>query len=104
MGKTRTSFKKGKSGNIKGRTPGSKNRSSEEIRKVLLNFLNDNIDNLQGTYDKLDPNGQVKLLSLIFRYTITLPFDPENLSIENLQQIINYLKNGQQQKSFISSN
>jgi hypothetical protein len=97
-------FEKGISGNLAGRPPGKKSRASEEIRNVLLNFLNNNIDSLQETYDKLDHKDKIRLLTLVFRYTMTLPFDPENLSIENLEQIIKYLKNGQQKENIIARN
>ena len=90
--------------NREGRPRGTKNRTSEEIRKTLLDFLDNNIDSLQETYESLDPKDRIRLLSLVFRYTLSLPFDPENLSIEHLEQIINYLKNGQQKESIISSN
>jgi len=95
---------KGQTNNPQGRPKGVKNRTSEEIRKTLLDFLDNNIDSLQETYDKLDPKDRIRLLSLVLRYTLSLPFDPENLSIDNLEQIINYLKNGQKQENFVSRN
>jgi len=99
-----TKFKKGESGNPQGRPPGTRSKSSEDIRAFLLKFLENNLDSLQETYDKLDAKDKVRLLSVVFRYTMTLPFNPENLSVENLEQILNYLKHEQKQKSIIVSN
>ena len=97
-------FEKGESGNPEGRPAGSKNRSSEEIRAILLKFLENNIDSLQTMFDKLDPKDQVRLISVILRYTVSLPYNPESLTVEQLEQIIQYLKNGQKQENIIARN
>ena len=98
-------FEKGdKNIHREGRAVGSKNRSSEEIRVTLLKFLENNLDGLQSMFDKLDPKDKVRLISVILRYTISLPYNPESLTVEQLEQIIHYLKNGQQKENIIARN
>ena len=97
-------FEKGTSGNPEGRPAGSRNKSSEEIRVFLLTFLETNLEGLQSMFDDLEAKDKVRLISVILRYTISLPYNPESLTVEQLEQIINYLKNGQQKENFVSRN
>ena len=96
-------FKKGQSGNPAGRKPGSRNKSNKDIRAVLERFLSTNLNHgkLQELFEKLDPKDKVRMLGILLRYTVALPFNPEALTEEQLLQIIMHLRD-EQKKDLVS--
>jgi hypothetical protein len=64
-------FKTGKSGNPNGRPNGSVNKITEQIRKKVLDFVENNIDNIQIDFDKLKkPEYKLKFLLDLLNFTI----------------------------------
>ncbi len=88
-------FKPGESGNPGGRPKGAKNRTSEQLRDQLREFINDNIEGLQSAYDGLKPAEKLRFLNDILKHVISPPLNPERLSEAQLSQILEYLQNGQ---------
>jgi hypothetical protein len=88
-------FKKGKSGNPEGRPPGAKNRNSEQLRDLLREFINENIEGLQKAYNSLKPIEKLRFINDILKHVISPPVNPEKLTEIQLMQIIEYLKNEQ---------
>jgi len=75
-----------------GRPKGSTNRTSDEIREALLQFIDTNLKDLQNTYNGLDDKEKVRLFLGILRFTVAPAVNPEQLSIDQLQQIIQFLR------------
>jgi hypothetical protein len=88
-------FKTGESGNPSGRPKGAKNRTTEQLRDLLREFINDNIEGLQTAYDSLKPNEKLRFINDILKHVISPPVNPERLTEAQLLQIIEYLKNEQ---------
>lgn len=89
-------FKPGESGNKKGRPQGAKNRTSEQLREALKSFIDLNFDNIQNTYEGLEPKEKLKFFNDVLKFVLSPPVNPERLTDEQLRQIIEYLKNNQQ--------
>ena len=85
-------FKKGESGNPKGRGKGSRNRTSEEVRKSLLKLLDDNLSQLQKDIKSMKGKDRALLLINLAKHCTAPALNPEKLSEEQLLQIIKYIK------------
>lgn len=75
-----------------GRQKGSLNRTTEEVRKSLLKLLDDNLTNLQADIKGLKGKDRAMLLISLAKHCTPPAMNPEKLSEEQLQQIIEYLK------------
>ena len=64
------SFKKGQSGNPKGRPRGAKNKATNELREWVERFINDNLDTIANDIKELDPNERVKFFLALLNYTL----------------------------------
>ena len=85
-------YKKGQSGNPKGKPKGSANRTSEEIRQSLLKLLDDNLAKLQKDIDGMTGKDRASLLINLAKHCTPAAMNPEKLTEEQLIQIIQYLK------------
>ena len=88
-------YKKGQSGNPKGKPKGSANRTSEEVRKSLLKLLDDNLAKLQKDVDCMLPKDRAYLLINLAKHCTPPAMNPEKLTIEQLEQIIQYIRDNE---------
>jgi hypothetical protein len=93
-----TKFKRGQSGNPAGKKPGTKNRTSEQLRKALREFVDQNFEDLQDSYNSLEPKERLRFFNDVLKFVLSPPVNPERLSESQLIQIIEYLKNNQNEK------
>jgi hypothetical protein len=63
-------FKKGQSGNPKGKPKGSVNKSSSRIRDAFALLLEDNIDQITSDFQELEPEKRVKLFLDMAKYIV----------------------------------
>jgi hypothetical protein len=91
-------FKKGQSGNEKGRTKGTQNRVTKHLRESITSFLEDNFDRLQDDFEILTPRDRIKFYCDLLQYglpklqTVQLESSFEKLSDSELDKIITELK------------
>lgn len=89
-------FKKGTSGNPKGKKPGTKNRTNEEVRQSLLKLLDDNLERLQADLDGMKGKDRATVLINLCKIVVPPPVNPERLTEAQMLQIIDYLKTQKQ--------
>jgi hypothetical protein len=91
-------FKKGQSGNIKGRTKGTPNRVTKQLRESISSFLDNNFQRLEKDFDLLTPRDRIKFYCDLLQYglpklqTVQLETDFDHLTDTELDKIINELK------------
>lgn len=61
-------FKKGNT--LGGRKPGSKNKTTEELRSIFSDLLENNIDTIQKDLDSLEPEERLKILLSLSKFVI----------------------------------
>ena len=92
-------FKKGQSGNIKGRTKGTQNKVTKHLRESITSFLENNFERLENDFELLTPKDRIKFYCDLLQYslpklqTVQLETDFEHLTDIELDRIINELKN-----------
>ena len=63
-------FKQGKSGNPKGRTPGTPNKVTSDLRERINALLSDSFEQIVADFDKLEPRERVAAWSKLAEYVL----------------------------------
>ena len=95
---TDTKFKKGASGNPRGRPPGARNRTHSQVQLSLLKLLDDHIDGLSADIAAMPPEKRASLLINLAKHVTPAALQPERLTVEQLEQVIDYLKKRDDEK------
>lgn len=53
-----------------GRLPGSQNAVTKEIKAMITQFIEGNLSDLQGNYDKLEPEKKLQFFKDLLQYAI----------------------------------
>ena len=61
---------KGKTNNPNGRPVGSQNKTTNEIRQLLKDFVSDNWGKIQADFDQLLPKERLAFFEKVLQYTI----------------------------------
>jgi len=78
-----------------GRKSGIKNRTTEQFRGLIKTFVENNWEQLQKDFDSVKPNERLQFINSMLRHFIPDPVNPEKLSIEQLEQILQYLRDNE---------
>jgi hypothetical protein len=93
--------KKGYTNNPNGRPKGKPNRTTKEVKQTLINFINENLDDLQSEYDKLEPMQKFQFLEKILKFVVPTQNYTEADVNENIltdkdrKEVLERLKNEQ---------
>ena len=63
-------LKKGQSNNLNGRKKGSLNKTTTEIKELMVKFVSKNIDNIQSDYDSLEAREKLMFIEKIIKLII----------------------------------
>ena len=86
-------FKPGQSGNPAGKPAGAKNRTSEEIRQMILNFISENLPDLQANFNKLNARDKLVVFEKLLKYCLpTAVNELERLSDQQLEELAEKLR------------
>jgi uncharacterized protein DUF5681 len=92
-------FEKGQSGNPDGRPKGSGNKVTSKLRETISGFLDEQFVKVKEDFTKLKPGERVRLYIELLQYgvpklqSVHMETDFDNLSDDQLDQIIEALKN-----------
>lgn len=90
-------YKKGESGNPAGRKKGKANRTTDELRSLLQNFIDANIETLQADFDQLEAKERLTYIERLLKHVLPAPMgELERLTDDQLDQLINRLKKNNQ--------
>ncbi|MBZ4676375.1 MAG: hypothetical protein JG782_994 [Anaerophaga sp.] len=88
---------KGKTNNPRGRPKGTKNKSTNEIKGLIQDFISRNLDDLQTQYSQLEPKDKLIFFERILKYVLPQQRDVnqtinfKELSDEEMDMLINKL-------------
>ncbi len=88
-------FKPGISGNPKGKPAGTKSKTTIEIRELFQMFLGNNVETMQANFELLEPMQKLIFIEKIAKLVLPPPLMLEKLTDEQLDQIIEKLKNNE---------
>jgi hypothetical protein len=63
-------FEKGVSGNKNGRPAGSKNKTTQRVRNLISDIIEDEADNLRGYIDELDKKDRAEFLIKLLPFVL----------------------------------
>lgn len=75
-----------------GRVKGTRNRTTVEVQSALLKLLDDNIDKLGADIKALNPRDRANLLLNLAKHITPPAVNPEKLTEDQLQQVVEYIK------------
>ncbi len=84
---------KGTTNNPNGRPKGKPNRTTDELRVMVQNFIDDNLQTLQADFDKLEPKDRLTFIERLLKHVLPAPLQElDRLTDEQLDELINRLK------------
>ncbi|MDD4384561.1 MAG: hypothetical protein PHD06_05215 [Bacteroidales bacterium] len=79
--------------NRAGRPKGVPNRTTEDLRRTIHDFINDNIKQIQADFDQLAPKDRLNYLERLLCHVMPKPIiSLEQLSDQDIDELIERLK------------
>ena len=89
-------YKKGQSGNPTGKPRGAKNRTTEQMRKLLQSFIEGKINELETIWKDLEPWQKLQFMDRLLKHTLPAPLHSiEQFSEDDLDLLIDKLRQKQ---------
>ena len=91
-----TQYRKGQSGNPAGKPRGAKNRTTEQVRKLLQSFIEGKLPELETIWKGLDPKDKILFIDRLLKHTLPPPLHSiEQFSEDDLDLLIDKLRQKQ---------
>jgi len=71
-------YKKGQSGNEKGRPKGTKNKTTEQIKDLFRQFLSKNMNTLQNDFNQLDARERLVFIEKVAKIVLPSKIETDN--------------------------
>lgn len=79
--------------NRKGRPKGSPNKSVEEVRNLVQQFVENNLETLQADFEQLEPKDRLTFIEKLLKHVLPNPIvSLEQLSESDLDILLDKLK------------
>ncbi len=79
--------------NKTGRPKGKPNRTTDELRAMVQNFIDANIETLQADFDQLEAKDRLTFIDRLLKHVLPAPLQElERLTDEQLDELIERLK------------
>lgn len=86
-------FEKGHCANKEGRPKGAKGKKPEQFRELISAFLIANWEGMQKDFDEMEPKDRNRFRESLLKYQVPPAIQPERLTDEQMEQIIEYYEN-----------
>jgi len=83
-------FEKGKSGNPRGRPPGAKDRMNSQLTTMIYDFIRGHWTDVD--WEGMKPGERGRYMDALLKHIKPPPMNPEKLTIDQLEQIAEYME------------
>lgn len=81
-------FKKGESGNRKGRPKGTKNKTTEEIREVISGIVSKSVDGILKDLKSMQPIQRVTIIEKLLKYVVAPVKQEVELQVNPFEEVM----------------
>ena len=79
--------------NTKGRPKGQKNRTTEQVRGLIQQFIEDNIDDIQADYNALEGKDRLQFFEKLLKHILPQPLHVvDALTDEDFERLLARIK------------